>query len=254
MQATIAHKPLHLWSMAEYMQLLIKKPTEDACWQTTQKTSDRNESRSLTNLHMFLEVGDVFKACSTSLTREGPQSRVSAHVARQCTPVNIATVTVRALEWFRAIEMLLLGVFTKTRCTHEWFVAEFTRMATFLAFHTMNLHVLWQIWRIRESFAADWTAVRLHVLVVEFHMLTSHHITSTIHWRHYCINVCWTATYDRFFDIIMSQTFFSLSIYHILPFQAERMKHVTCYVMIMMMMLCFLCSSVTAVLNHEDSN
>jgi len=82
---------------------------------------------------MFLEVGDVFKARSTSLTREGPESRVPSHVAGQCTSVHIATVTVRTLEWLRAVEMLFFGVFTKARCTHEWFVAEFTRMATFLA-------------------------------------------------------------------------------------------------------------------------
>ena len=36
----------------------------------------------------------------------------------------------------------------------------------------MYRHVLCQVGGVRESFAADWTTMWLHILVVDFHMLT----------------------------------------------------------------------------------
>lgn len=133
---------------------------------------------------MFLKVGDVFKAGSTTLARERSQGRVLAQVTLQRTPVGIATVTELADKWLWAVKVLLLGVFTQARCTHERLVAVLTGEAPFLAAGVMDWQVLWQVRCIRESLVTDRTVMWLLILMVDFHMLPQQHQQTETPWWH----------------------------------------------------------------------
>jgi len=138
------------------------------------------------HLDMLLEVGAMFKASSTTLASERPDGRMSAHVALQRASERIAAVAVWAHEWLRSNKVFLLRVFTQTRRAHERLGAELARIATLLPRHVVYRHVLCQVRRIRESLVADWTAMWLHILMVDLHMLHKKCHSTSDYMSKYC--------------------------------------------------------------------